>query len=115
MTTKSTSTRSLTHREKNKRGLCKIHVSQPAIRANLKKARSGEEGYEPVITVKRGKDNIYGHEVIIRDNDGNIVARVIQPKDEKLSCGARVWIEAQDVNVEIREHKEDHDVVTDFQ
>lgn len=114
MTTKSTSTRSSTRRTKNKPGMCQIHVSQPAIRANLKKQRAGEEGYDPVITVKCGKHNVYGHEVLIKDKDGNVIARVIQPKDEQLNCGARVWLEAMNENIEIREHKEDHDLVTDF-
>jgi hypothetical protein len=116
-TTKSTSTPSSTRptnkSKESKPRVCKIHVSQPAIRANLKKQRYGEEGYAPVITVKRGSENVYGHEVIIYDKEGNVVARVIQPRDETLNCGARVWIETNAV-VEVREHKEDHDLVTEL-
>jgi len=74
--------------------LCRIHVSQPAIRQNLKEIREGTgEGKEPVITCKRGKDNLYGHEVRIYDREGNVVATVMQPDDKQLSCGARVWVE----------------------
>ena len=70
--------------------VCQIHVSQPAIRRNLK-----DEADNPVITVKHGGTNTYGHEVEILDNDGNVVARVIQPLGRKLSCGARVWVETK--------------------
>lgn len=117
-TTKSTSTHSSTHQKESKYRqlrprLCRIHVSQPAIRANIKKQREGEEGYDPRITVKRGRDNIYGHEVIIYDKDGNVVAKVVQPRDKQLSCGARIWIETTAV-VEVREHMDDHDLVTEL-
>jgi len=92
-----------------------VHVSQPAIRANLKKHRQGEKSYDPVITVKHGQENIYGHEVLIKDDNGKVIARLIQPRDEQLSCGARVWLECQDSNLEIREHKQNYDIVTDFE
>ena len=74
--------------------ICRIHVSQPAIRENLKQIRLGTGcGHEPVITVKRGKENVYGHEVRICDKDGNVVCTIMQPKGRKLGCGARVWVE----------------------
>jgi len=75
--------------------VCHIHVSQPAIRQNLKEIRENAgDGYNPVITCKRGKDNVYGHKVEILDKAGTeVVAVVIQPRDKKLSCGARVWVE----------------------
>jgi len=74
--------------------LCRIHVSQPAIQQNLKEIREGTGlGKEPVITCKRGKENLYGHEVRIYDREGNVVATVMQPDDKQLSCGARVWVE----------------------
>ena len=78
---------------KHRPRVCRIHVSQPAIRENLKKAKQGERGYDPVITVKRGDQNVYGHEVQILDKEGNVIAVVMQPEDRQLSCGARVWIE----------------------
>lgn len=67
----------------------RIHVNRHRISKNLKC-----QSYEPAITVKHGKRNLYGHEVLILDDSGNIVARVIQPKDKKLNCGARIWIES---------------------
>jgi hypothetical protein len=65
-----------------------IHVNQHVIRANKKHGQSN-----PVITVKTYKDNTYGHEAIIRDEDGNEIAKVVYRPDNPLSCGAQVWIE----------------------
>jgi len=111
---KSTSTSCSTQKKRTKPRVCRIHVSQPAIRQNLKRIREGEEGYLPVITTKRGNDNIYGHSVHILDKNCNIVATVMQPQDKTLSCGARVWIETYNP-VQIVEHKDDHDLVTDLE
>lgn len=95
-----------------KKRLCRIHVSQPAIRQNIKDKKAGKRGYAPAITVKRGKENVYGHEILIKDNRGVVIAKVIQPEDKHLSCGARIWIESTpDTGViEIREFRE-HDVL----
>jgi hypothetical protein len=68
--------------------ITRIHVNQHAIRRNVKMC-----SYEPVITVKQGRKNTYGYEVLIHDNSGNVIARVVQPQDKKLDCGARVWVE----------------------
>lgn len=76
--------------QKTKPKVCRIHVNQFALRKNIK-----EETDNPVITVKHGDNNTYGHEVEILDKAGNVVARVIQPLDRKLSCGARVWVETE--------------------
>ncbi len=61
-----------------------IHVNQHKIRSNLK-----NKVKEPVITVKRGKENIYCHSVKILGE-----CEVISSKTDKpiLSCGARVVI-----------------------
>lgn len=67
-----------------------IHVNQHAIRKN---AKSGAT--EPVLTVKTYKSNEYAHEAVIRDDNGNEMARVVYRPAEPLSCGARVWIETQ--------------------
>ena len=67
-----------------------IHVNQHIIKSNRKK---GE--LEPVLTCKTYKSNIYAHEAIIRDADGNEVAKVVYRPDKPLSCGAHVWIETQ--------------------
>jgi len=66
----------------------RIHVNQHKIRSNRK---HGDR--EPVITVKDYKNNRYTDTAIIRDADGNEVARVVYSPDKPLSCGARVWIE----------------------
>lgn len=62
-----------------------IHVNQHVIRKNHK---TGER--EPVIAVKTGKKNRYGHTVTV---SGPCVVRY-EP-DSPLSCGARVWIETE--------------------
>lgn len=75
-----------------------IHVNQHVIRRN---ATSGAT--EPVLTVKTYKSNTYAHEAVIRDADGNEVARVVYSPDKPLSCGARVWIETtHDVEVVVK-------------
>lgn len=61
----------------------KIHVNQHIIKRN---AKTGER--EPVLTCKTYKENIYGHEVILKGP-----SRVIYSPDKPLSCGAKVWIE----------------------
>ena len=71
-----------------------IHVNQHVIKSNRKK---GE--IEPVLTCKTYKTNTYAHEAIIRDENGNEVARVVYRPDKPLSCGAHVWIETE-LNVE---------------
>lgn len=92
--------------------LCRIHVSQPAIRQNLKEIREGTGlGQAPVITCKRGKDNVYGHEVRIYDREGNVVATVMQPEDKQLSCGARVWVETA-APVEVDERTDGNGTLT---
>jgi hypothetical protein len=52
------------------------------------------------LTVKTYKDNRPATEAIIRDAEGNEVARVVYRPDNPLSCGARVWIEST-LNVEV--------------
>lgn len=65
-----------------------VHVSQPNIRLNT---RDGT--HLPVLTVKDGKRNRYGHTVIINDANGDEVARLVYQPNRPLSCGARVWLE----------------------
>lgn len=60
-----------------------IHINQHKIRANHKNGTD-----DPVVTVKTYKENIYGHDVVIKGD-----SRVIYSSDKPLSCGARVWIE----------------------
>jgi len=72
-----------------------IHVNQHAIKQNRK---SGTR--RPVLTCKTYRTNRYAHEAIIKDREGNEVARVVYRPDTPLSCGAHVWIETfNDVEV----------------
>ena len=68
----------------------RVHVNQHVIKSNLK---GGAD--EPVLTVKTSSGNDYGHEVDILDQDGNIVASVVYRPENRLSCGATVWIESK--------------------
>lgn len=63
----------------------RIHVNQHKIRSNYKNKLN-----EPVITIKRGKDNTYCHRVHIAGP-----CTVVYNPDRPLSCGARVWIETE--------------------
>lgn len=72
-----------------------IHVNQHVIKKNNK---TGERN--PVITCKTYKENKYGHQVIIKDDNGNEVARVVYAPDKPLSCGAKCYIETH-LNVEV--------------
>lgn len=67
-----------------------IHVNQHVIKANKKNNENN-----PVLTCKTYLDNEYAHEAILKDNDGNEVARIVYRPDKPLSCGATVWIETQ--------------------
>lgn len=74
-----------------------IHVNQHKIRANIK---NDHQDVEPVLTVKNRKDNTYGYEAAIKDENGNVVAKVVYSPHKPLSCGARVWIETyNDVDI----------------
>lgn len=75
----------------------RIHVNQHAIKRNQK----DRENLEPVITAKNYKANNYCYGVIIRDENGNEVARVNYRPDKPLGCGARVWITADSDNIEL--------------
>ena len=81
--------------------LTRIHVNQLAIRSNGK-----DGGNRPVIAsrryserkdktgIRKTTDEVdYGHRAIIRDNDGNEIARVCYQPNDPLECGAKVWIE----------------------
>lgn len=63
--------------------LTRIHVNQHVIKRN---AKSGAR--DPVLTVKRGRDNRYAHEVRVLGPSS-----VVYSPDKPLPCGARVWIE----------------------
>ena len=76
-----------------------IHVNQHIIKSNRKNGDT-----EPVLTVKTYKSNDYGHEAILYDKDGEVVAKVVYSPEKPLSCGAHVWIETHNkVDVIVRE------------
>ena len=64
-----------------------IHVNQHKIKANLKHGTN-----EPVITVKEGRKNTYGHSVQIHGPSTVIYGGNDKPV---LSCGARVVIKTE--------------------
>ncbi|MEB3282971.1 MAG: DNA-binding protein [Lyngbya sp.] len=77
-------------RNPRKRAKTIIHVNSQRIRQNQK-----HQEQLPVISVKEGKSNTYGHIVEIPGG-----CRVVYRPDKPLRCGARVWIETlYDVNV----------------
>lgn len=78
-----------------------IHVNQHRIRANHKHGEA-----DPVLTVKTYKSNTYGHEAVIRDDQGKELARVVYSPDKPLSCGARVWIQTTNT-VEVIDHTQE--------
>lgn len=65
--------------------LARIHVNQHIIKRNRKTGESN-----PAITVKRGRDNDYAHEVEIRGP-----SKLIYRPDKPLKCGAVLWIETK--------------------
>ena len=70
----------------------KVHINQHRIRSNTK---TGSR--EPVITVKTYKSNEYADSVRI-----NGPSEIVYSPDKPLSCGARVWIEADYGDIERR-------------
>lgn len=64
-----------------------IHVNKHKIASNLKHGTD-----DPVITAKTYKSNDYAKQVDILDEQGNVVASLVQEMDKPLSCGARVYI-----------------------
>ncbi|WP_413168166.1 DNA-binding protein [Capilliphycus salinus ALCB114379] len=60
-----------------------VHVNSHRIRQNQK-----HQERLPVITVREGNTNTYGHTVEIQGG-----CRVVYSPDKPLRCGARVWIE----------------------
>ena len=67
----------------------RIHINQHNIKYNNKS--TGD--IKPVITAKDYTQNRKGNDVLILDDDGEVVARVIYSPDKPLDCGAKCWIE----------------------
>ena len=70
----------------------------------MRSARTVKNGEDsPVISVKQSDSNTYGHEVHLLGDAGHVIARVVQPRGQTLSCGARAWVETlQPVAVAVR-------------
>ena len=62
-----------------------IHVNQNTIRSNVKNGTDN-----PSITVKTYRSNEYVREVIF-----NGPSKLVSSLSKPLSCGARIWIQAQ--------------------
>ncbi len=62
-----------------------VHVNSHIIKKNQTKEKQERQ---PVITVKKGNTNIYGHQIEILGG-----CRVIYSPDNPICSGARVWIE----------------------
>lgn len=73
-----------------------IHVNQHKIKSNRK---NGERDH--VITVKSGKRNRYTSGVVLVDDLGREIAKVVYRPDKPLACGAECWIEAKDWSVRV--------------
>ncbi len=73
-----------------------VHVNQHRIRANRKSGSC-----DPVLTVKSYKSNQYSNLIILRDGLGNEVGRFVYSPDKPLSCGAHVWFETVELDVEV--------------
>lgn len=69
--------------------LARIHINQHRIRANAKHGTN-----DPVITIKRGKQNTYCHNVEILGP-----SKVVYSPCKPLSCGAKVWVETDSILV----------------
>lgn len=80
-----------------------IHINQHNIRHNINCDPSERKS---VITCKTYKTNIYADSVVIADDRGKEIARVVYSPDKPLSCGARVWIEVDSNNVLVEEGKD---------
>jgi len=68
----------------------RIHVNQHNIRHNAK-----SDDKKPVFSVKTSRENTYGNDVRIVDENGNCVARFVYSPEKPLSCGAKVWVETE--------------------
>lgn len=55
------------------------------------------EDKKPVLSVKTYLDTGYGDTVVIYGQDGKEAARLVYRPDKPLSCGARVWLETENI------------------
>lgn len=79
-----------------KNRIARVHINKHIISANRKHGKT-----DAPISVKVGGVNHKTHEVAILDNSGKVVAKVLHRPDRALPCGAVVWIETTERNVEV--------------
>lgn len=67
-----------------------VHVNRHKILSNRKTAAN-----EPCVAVRRGRNGkaTYVEEAELVDEQGRIVARLVRRPEQKLKCGAEVWLE----------------------
>ena len=70
----------------------KVHVNQHKIRSNAKTAER-----EPLITVKTYKSKEYAS-----TGEINGPSKIVYSPDKPLSCGAKVWVEAEYEDLTLR-------------
>ena len=73
-----------------------IHINNHNIRHNI---NCPVEERKDVITCKTYKNNTYSNSLLIVDDAGNVIAKVVYSPDKPLSCGARVYIVTDEKNV----------------
>lgn len=67
-----------------------IHVNSNTIKSNRKNGATN-----PPLSIRKNRSSKakYANEVLIKDSNGVVVARVVYQPETPLSCGAQVWIE----------------------
>jgi hypothetical protein len=75
----------------------RLHVNRQNIAINRKSGSSDRT----VFTLKNYKENMQGHHVVLRDKQGNVILEGVYSPEKPLNCGAVLWMEFDDKNVEI--------------
>ena len=73
-----------------------LHVAQGAIASNRKHGTN-----EPPIIIRNYKGSCRAHEVELV-KDGEVLGRFVYRPHDPLPCGARLWLETNTDNLELR-------------
>jgi hypothetical protein len=76
-----------------------IHVNQHNIKYN-NKICGGKK--KPVLSVKDYKTNTYCNNIKIYDKQGKLLLELKYRPENPLSCGAKVWLELDTKNVDLK-------------
>lgn len=77
--------------------LYRLHVNRGHIASNKKHGTS-----KAVFTAKSYRSNRRGNTVLLRDKKtGALLLKGVYSPDKPLSCGAKVWMEFDDNNVDV--------------